>query len=141
VQAAAEATGHQRGRVEVLLTLAEADCRLGQHQSGYDHAMRALELAKEWSNAVAAARARAALAVACLGLDDIDTCLNHGRHALRVQRRAGQRLAEARTMRTLAHAYQRAGRNAAARSYDGRAQLLFAEIGAPEAKELQCGRD
>jgi DNA-binding SARP family transcriptional activator len=141
VQAAAEATGHQRGRVEVLLTLAEADCRLGQHQSGYDHAMRALELAKEWSNAVAAARARAALAVACLGLDDIDTCLNHGRHALRVQRRAGQRLAEARTMRTLAHAYQRAGRNAAARSYDGRAQLLFAEIEAPEAKELQCGRD
>jgi hypothetical protein len=84
-----------------------------------------------------AAAAHARLAAARLGLDDPDGCLEDGRRALRVQRRAGQRLAYARTLVILGHAYASLGRQGLAAARRRAADEVFREVGVP-GQAFQC---
>jgi tetratricopeptide (TPR) repeat protein len=99
-----------RGHFGALITLSYAKREQGEPQAAYDHAGQALALARESGSVIEVARAQCALAAACLSLADLEQCISHAEQALHTQQRAGQQLAEARTMRILARARELAGR-------------------------------
>ncbi|WP_203862480.1 AfsR/SARP family transcriptional regulator [Plantactinospora mayteni] len=124
--------GHHRGNVEALLTLSELHTAQDDHRRAHEQATRALGLAHTSGYLLLVARAHARLAAASLGTEDVAESLEHCRHALTTQRRAGQRLAYARTLLTMGHAYHRLGRPHLAQSRWRQAHTHFDEIGAPE---------
>lgn len=95
-------------------------------------ATRALALASGSGHKLAVGQAHGLLAVSLIGLDRPAEALEHCRRALATQRRAGQRLAQAGTLLTAGHAYQRLGKTPTARSRWRQAHVLFTEVGAPE---------
>lgn len=121
----AEQAGFLRGQVEALVAAAEAHCAQGEFRTGRRAAVDALAHADRAGSAVGLGRAHAALAAALLHLGELAECFDHARRALRVQRLAGQRLEQARTMRILAGAYSRAARPRAAEACARQARLLF----------------
>jgi uncharacterized protein YciW len=118
--------------VEALLLLADLCVARLDFATAHEHASRAVEAARTGGYTLLAAAAQARLAAARLGLDDPAGCLEDGRRALRVQRRAGQRLAYARTLVTLGFAYDRLGRRALAEARWRTADEVFLEVGVPE---------
>ena len=127
--ALAERTGNQRGRVEALLVLADLCAVRRDFPASREHATRAVQEARAGGYALVAAAAQARLAAARLGLDDPAGCLEDGRRALRVQRRAGQRLAYARSLVTLGDAYAHLGKRGLAEARRRAAGKIFAEMG------------
>jgi hypothetical protein len=91
-----------------------------------------LDLARSSGYTLATAQAHSQLAAARLGLDQMTECLQHCRRALHTQQRAGQRLAHARTLLTMGHAYHRLGKPHLTRARWARAQTQLTQIGAPE---------
>jgi tetratricopeptide (TPR) repeat protein len=128
--ALAERTGNQRGRVEALLLLSDLCAVRGDFGAAQEHAGTAVREATAGGYALMTAAAYTRLAAARLGLGDAARCLMDARRALHVQRRAGQRLAYARTLVTLGHAYDRLGRRAPAEARRRTAAEIFAETGA-----------
>jgi tetratricopeptide (TPR) repeat protein len=131
VLAAASRTGHHRSHVDALITLCYAACAQAQHQTAHQHATQALALARQTGSTSETARVNTALAAACLGLGDLDQSLNHAQRALEAQQRAGQRLAQTRTLRILARAHQLAGHDHDAEASRRQAIALADEIGTP----------
>lgn len=129
----AERTGFLRGHVEALVALAEAHTAQGDYELARDQAVDGLALARQSRSVVSVAQAAAALAAAALHLGDLDQCFAHARHALRTQRRAGQRLAQAHTLGILAHAYRRSGHGRAAEACARQARLLREQAGLSDA--------
>ncbi len=127
-----ERIGYHRRRFETLLTLSELHAALGDHHSGYDYATRALILAGGSGHKLAVGQAQGHLAVSLIGLDRPAEALEQCRLALVTQRRAGQRLVQARTLLTAGRAYQRLGKTGLARSRWRQAHVVFTEVGAPE---------
>jgi DNA-binding SARP family transcriptional activator/tetratricopeptide (TPR) repeat protein len=130
--ALAERTGNQRGRVDALLLLADLSAARRDFAAAHEHANCAVREARAGGYALVAAAALARLAAARLGLGDPAGCLDDGRRALRVQGRAGQRLAYACTLFMLGHAYDRLGRRAPAEARRRAAAGIFAEVGIDE---------
>ena len=134
-----ERTGHHRGKVEALLALAELCGAEGDHHRAHQHATVAMDLARPAGYALASAQAHSRLAAASLGMDHLTECVEHCRRALNTQRRAGQRLAYARTLLTVGHAYHRLGKPHLARAQWRRARTELTEIGAPEDEGAVSG--
>ncbi|WP_169789935.1 AfsR/SARP family transcriptional regulator [Actinoplanes subtropicus] len=128
--ALAERTGNQRGRVEALLLLAELSAAGGDFPIAQEHAGRAVRDAAAGGYTLLTAAAYARLAAARLGLGDAAGCLADARRALRVQRRAGQRLAYARTLVTMSRAEDLLGRRAQAEAHRRKVAELVSETGA-----------
>ena len=103
-------TQHHRGKVEALLARAELLAAQGDHQCAHQQATLAMSLSRPAGYALLTAEAHSQLAAAELGLDRPTECLEHCRRALHTQRRAGQRLAHARTLVTMGEAYERMGK-------------------------------
>jgi tetratricopeptide (TPR) repeat protein len=102
--------------------------RGGEHRRAHTRASSALELARRSGSVVAIAHARATLAAIALAVAEPDTALAYARPALRSQRRVGQRLAEARSLRILAEAYGRLGDTRAAEACAGQAAALAERV-------------
>jgi len=128
-------TGHHRGNVETLLTLADLHTARRDHHRAHEQAAQALDLARTSGYAILAAQAHSRLAAASLGMDDLNGSLEHCRRALNTQRRAGQRLAHARTLLTMGHAHQRLGHTRPALTCWRQAHTIFDDIGAPERND------
>jgi tetratricopeptide (TPR) repeat protein len=129
----AERTGNRRGRVEALTLLADLSAGRCDFEEAHEHASRAVREARAGGYTLMAAAALARLAAARLGLGDPAGCLDDGRRAMRVQRRAGQRLAYARTLLTLGRAHDRLGRRVPAEARRRAAAEIFAEAGVDQA--------
>ncbi|MEU8103987.1 BTAD domain-containing putative transcriptional regulator [Nonomuraea muscovyensis] len=125
-------TGHRRGEIDALLALSDLHAARHDFDAATKHATQALNLSRTSGYALSAAQAHTRLAIAALGLADVTACLEHCRRALSTQRRTGQRLAEARTLLTAGHAYQRQGRTPLAKARWQRAHAIFNQLGAPE---------
>jgi DNA-binding SARP family transcriptional activator/tetratricopeptide (TPR) repeat protein len=110
----AERIGFLRGHVEALVACSEAHRAQGGFRLAYERAVDALARAHQSGSVVAVGNAHTAVADALLHLDDLEQCFVHARRALRIQRHAGQRLAQARTLTILGHAYGRSGQEPAA---------------------------
>ncbi|MFF0232516.1 BTAD domain-containing putative transcriptional regulator [Micromonospora sp. NPDC005254] len=132
----ADRTGNERARVEALMLLSDLSAARKEFDSAHEHATGAMAAARAGGYRLVAGQARSRLAAARLGLGDPAGCLVEGRPALRVQRRAGQRLAYARTLMTVGGAYAALGRPSAAQTRWRAAHELFREIGAAEAAPL-----
>ncbi len=102
VLSCAEATGHQHGRIEALLTLSRAYLAQRDPRSAHERARRALATASRCGYLAAAAASRSAVAACRLALGDVDGARRYAGWALRFQRRAGYRLDESRTVDLLA---------------------------------------
>lgn len=131
----ARRTGHRRGETEALIAQSTVDVARGAHDDGHRHATEALHLARTSGFALAAAHAEARLAAAALGLGDAAGAVEHCRRALATQRRAGQRLAQGRTLVTMGHAWHLLGNTQMARHRWQQAHALFTEVGAAERDE------
>ncbi|MCW6009446.1 tetratricopeptide repeat protein [Micromonospora sp. CPCC 205371] len=131
----ARRTGHRRGETEALIAQSTVDAARGTYDDAHRHATEALHLARTSGFALAAAHAEARLAAAGLGLDDATGAVEHCRRALATQRRAGQRLAQGRTLVTMGHAWQQLGNTQMARHRWQQAHALFTEVGAAEQHE------
>ncbi|MCX5065809.1 tetratricopeptide repeat protein [Micromonospora lupini] len=136
VMALVDRPGNERGRVEALMLLSDLCAARKEFDSAHEHASSAMAAARSGGYKLMAGQARSRLAAAILGLGDPAGCLVEGRQALRVQRRAGQRLSYARTLITLGHADAALGRPSAAQTRWRAAHELFREIGAAEAALL-----
>ncbi|MCG5435245.1 AfsR/SARP family transcriptional regulator [Micromonospora foliorum] len=136
VLAVVDRAGNERARVEALMLLSELCAARKEFDSAREHATHAVAAARAGGYRLVAGQARSRLAAAYLGLGDLAGCLAEGRRALRIQRRAGQRMAYARTLVTVACAYEALGRASLARARSREAHALFREIGAAEAALL-----
>lgn len=128
----AHRTGHHRGNVETLLTLADLHTAQHDHHGAHEQATQALNLARTSGYALLVAQAHARLATASLGMKNPTGCLKHCQHAATTQRRAGQRLALARTLLTMGNAHQRLGHTCPALTCWRQAHTTFHDIGALE---------
>ncbi|GAB3939006.1 hypothetical protein GCM10027614_20260 [Micromonospora vulcania] len=136
VLAGVDRTGNERARVEALMLLSDLSAARKEFDRAHEYATSAIAAARTGGYTLVAGQARSRLAAASLGLGDAAACLVEGRQALRVQRRAGQRLAYARTLTTIGYAYEALGRPSSAQPRLREAHELFREIGAAEAALL-----
>ncbi|WUE12973.1 tetratricopeptide repeat protein [Nonomuraea sp. NBC_00507] len=132
--AIAEHSSHRPNQVELLLARSELARFRGLHTEALSLADCARHLAGN-GYALALGKAHGALSAACLGLGELVSCEEHCEEALRIFRRTGQRLAQARTLITLGHVFQGTGREGAARSAWRRAHAILTKAGAPEQRE------
>ncbi|MGP3962341.1 BTAD domain-containing putative transcriptional regulator [Nonomuraea sp. 3N208] len=132
--AVAEHTSHRPNQVELLLARSELARFRGLHTEALAHADSARHLAGN-GYALALGKAHSAIADARLGLGELVSCQEHCEEALRVFRRTGQRLAQARTLITLGHVLRGMGREGAAWSAWRRAHAIATKADAPEQRE------
>jgi DNA-binding SARP family transcriptional activator/tetratricopeptide (TPR) repeat protein len=130
-----EQTGNRRAEVEALLLYADLLATRKEFPAALDHATRAAEVARAGGYALLTGQAYSRLAIARLGLADPAGCLIDGRRALRIQRRAGQRLAYARTLVTVGLAHEGLGERSRARAQWRAAHAVFEEAGTPEREQ------
>ncbi|SEG88985.1 DNA-binding transcriptional activator of the SARP family [Nonomuraea solani] len=121
--AVTEHTGHRPNQVDLLLARSELASSRGLHAEALAHADGARRLAGD-GFPLALGKTHSAVAAAYLGLGDPAACQEHCEEALRIFRRTGQRLAQARALITLGHALQSTGNEGAARSARRRAHAI-----------------
>ncbi|MFB4276893.1 MULTISPECIES: AfsR/SARP family transcriptional regulator [unclassified Nonomuraea] len=120
----AESIGHRQGCVEAALGSSELAMREGRLEEARAYAGSALE----WATAgysPGIGKAEVALAVADLGLAELERCTKHCERALRAFGRTGQRLGYARALDVLGQARERSGDERGARSARRRAQVVM----------------
>ncbi|MEO3874154.1 tetratricopeptide repeat protein [Nonomuraea sp. B12E4] len=132
--AVAEHTSNVPNQVELLLARSELARFRGLHTEALAHADHARHLADN-GYPLALGKTHNAISAARLGLGELAFCEEHCEEALRVFRRTGQRLAQARTLITLGRVLQRTGRESAARSAWRHAHAIATRAGAPEQHE------
>ncbi|MEV0615069.1 BTAD domain-containing putative transcriptional regulator [Nonomuraea sp. NPDC050404] len=132
--AVTEHTGHRPNQVELLLARSELARSRGLHAEALAHADGARRLAGD-GFPLALGKAHSAIAAAYLGLGEPVTCQEHCTEALRIFRRTGQRLAQARALITLGYALRDTGSEDAARSAWRRAHAIATKADVPEQSE------
>jgi tetratricopeptide (TPR) repeat protein len=121
-----------------MVGLATANRHLDRLDQATEHAMQALELAREAGYRIVEGHAGSALAEIQLACGRPGQAVEHAREALAVHRETGHRLGEARTLRVLGRAIRRTKGTDAALPHWHAALAIFADAGAtPEADALR----
>ncbi|MFC4011471.1 tetratricopeptide repeat protein [Nonomuraea purpurea] len=129
--------GSRNGEARVLDLLGQVHRRRGEHERARDHHRQALELYRELGTRGEEVAPLNGLGEVARCLDDPDEAVARHGAALAIARELGDRPEEARAHEGLARVHGDGGRIDAARDHAKRALDLYAELGVPEADQIE----
>lgn len=136
-----EHLGDAWGKGSTLVNLGAVHHSLRRFTEAAEYAEQALTTARELDDPRTEGRALSQLGEACLGLGRYDDAVTYCQQALAVRRAIGERWGEARTLFTLGEAHHSAQRPADAREAWSQALVIFNDLRAPFAAEVQARLD